>query len=230
MAAVLGRRFDFDTLLEVTGEPEAPLLDAVEAPRQAPPVARGGRGRRVRLQPRQGARGGLPRPRRRAAPAAAPARGRGAGAARRRPVAGHASSMSTNARPSSPSISSAPRSGPRRCTTWCARASVRRRCSRCAMRCTGSTVRPRCARRTRRPWTRRNAWACTPCAARRARRPGRPRARWPICAWWSTPRAPPATAPPRATRWCNWAWPTGAPMPTKRRRPAWPKRWPNRAR
>jgi len=30
-AAVLGRRFDFDTLLEVTREPEAPLLDAVEA-------------------------------------------------------------------------------------------------------------------------------------------------------------------------------------------------------
>ena len=31
IAAVLGRRFDFDTLLSVTGEPEAPLLDAVEA-------------------------------------------------------------------------------------------------------------------------------------------------------------------------------------------------------
>jgi tetratricopeptide (TPR) repeat protein/DNA-binding XRE family transcriptional regulator len=30
-AAVLGRRFDFDTLLEVTREPEASLLDAVEA-------------------------------------------------------------------------------------------------------------------------------------------------------------------------------------------------------
>ncbi|MDO8705860.1 MAG: AAA family ATPase [Sulfuricaulis sp.] len=30
-AAVLGRRFDFDTLLDVTREPEAPLLDAVEA-------------------------------------------------------------------------------------------------------------------------------------------------------------------------------------------------------
>ena len=30
-AAVLGRRFDFDTLLEVTREPEAALLDAVEA-------------------------------------------------------------------------------------------------------------------------------------------------------------------------------------------------------
>jgi tetratricopeptide (TPR) repeat protein/DNA-binding XRE family transcriptional regulator len=30
-AAVLGRRFDFDTLLEVTREPEAGLLDAVEA-------------------------------------------------------------------------------------------------------------------------------------------------------------------------------------------------------
>ncbi len=30
-AAVLGRRFDFDTLLEVTREPEAQLLDAVEA-------------------------------------------------------------------------------------------------------------------------------------------------------------------------------------------------------
>ena len=29
--AVLGRRFDFDTLLDVTGEPEAQLLDAVEA-------------------------------------------------------------------------------------------------------------------------------------------------------------------------------------------------------
>lgn len=29
-AAVLGRRFDFDTLLDVTGEPEGPLLDAVE--------------------------------------------------------------------------------------------------------------------------------------------------------------------------------------------------------
>ena len=29
-AAVLGRRFDFDTLLDVTGEPEAQLLDAVE--------------------------------------------------------------------------------------------------------------------------------------------------------------------------------------------------------
>jgi tetratricopeptide (TPR) repeat protein len=29
-AAVLGRRFDFDTLLDVTGEPEAALLDAVE--------------------------------------------------------------------------------------------------------------------------------------------------------------------------------------------------------
>jgi tetratricopeptide (TPR) repeat protein/transcriptional regulator with XRE-family HTH domain len=30
-AAVLGRRFDFDTLLDVTGEPEEQLLDAVEA-------------------------------------------------------------------------------------------------------------------------------------------------------------------------------------------------------
>ena len=30
-AAVLGRRFDFDTLLDVTSEPEAHLLDAVEA-------------------------------------------------------------------------------------------------------------------------------------------------------------------------------------------------------
>jgi tetratricopeptide (TPR) repeat protein len=30
-AAVLGRRFDFDTLLDVTREPEAPLLDSVEA-------------------------------------------------------------------------------------------------------------------------------------------------------------------------------------------------------
>lgn len=30
-AAVLGRRFDFDTLLDVTGEPEDQLLDAVEA-------------------------------------------------------------------------------------------------------------------------------------------------------------------------------------------------------
>ena len=30
-AAVLGRRFDFDTLLDVTGEPEKQLLDAVEA-------------------------------------------------------------------------------------------------------------------------------------------------------------------------------------------------------
>jgi len=30
-AAVLGRRFDFDTLLDVTGEPEAQLLDAAEA-------------------------------------------------------------------------------------------------------------------------------------------------------------------------------------------------------
>ena len=30
-AAVLGRRFDFDTLLDVTREPEAQLLDAVEA-------------------------------------------------------------------------------------------------------------------------------------------------------------------------------------------------------
>ncbi len=30
-AAVLGRRFDFDTLLEVTREPEEPLLDALEA-------------------------------------------------------------------------------------------------------------------------------------------------------------------------------------------------------
>lgn len=30
-AAVLGRRFDFDTLLDVTHEPETPLLDAVEA-------------------------------------------------------------------------------------------------------------------------------------------------------------------------------------------------------
>ncbi len=30
-AAVLGRRFDFDTLLDVTNEPEAQLLDAVEA-------------------------------------------------------------------------------------------------------------------------------------------------------------------------------------------------------
>lgn len=30
-AAVLGRRFDFDTLFDVTREPEAPLLDAVEA-------------------------------------------------------------------------------------------------------------------------------------------------------------------------------------------------------
>ncbi|GBL44807.1 adenylate cyclase [Sulfuriferula multivorans] len=30
-AAVLGRRFDFDTLLDVTREPETPLLDAVEA-------------------------------------------------------------------------------------------------------------------------------------------------------------------------------------------------------
>jgi tetratricopeptide (TPR) repeat protein/transcriptional regulator with XRE-family HTH domain len=30
-AAVLGRRFDFDTLLDVTGEPETQLLDAVEA-------------------------------------------------------------------------------------------------------------------------------------------------------------------------------------------------------
>ncbi|MCG6876516.1 MAG: AAA family ATPase, partial [Betaproteobacteria bacterium] len=30
-AAVLGRRFDFDTLLDVTGEPEGALLDAVEA-------------------------------------------------------------------------------------------------------------------------------------------------------------------------------------------------------
>jgi tetratricopeptide (TPR) repeat protein/transcriptional regulator with XRE-family HTH domain/Cdc6-like AAA superfamily ATPase len=29
-AAVIGRRFDFDTLLDVTGEPEAQLLDAVE--------------------------------------------------------------------------------------------------------------------------------------------------------------------------------------------------------
>ena len=31
IAAVLGRRFDFDTLLDVTGQAEAPLLDAVEA-------------------------------------------------------------------------------------------------------------------------------------------------------------------------------------------------------
>lgn len=30
IAAVLGRRFDFDTLLDMTGEPEAQLLDAVE--------------------------------------------------------------------------------------------------------------------------------------------------------------------------------------------------------
>ena len=30
-AAILGRRFDFDTLLDVTGEPEARLLDTVEA-------------------------------------------------------------------------------------------------------------------------------------------------------------------------------------------------------
>lgn len=30
-AAVIGRRFDFDTLLDVTHEPETPLLDAVEA-------------------------------------------------------------------------------------------------------------------------------------------------------------------------------------------------------
>lgn len=30
-AAVLGRRFDFDTLLDVTGEPEEPMLDAVQA-------------------------------------------------------------------------------------------------------------------------------------------------------------------------------------------------------
>ena len=31
ISAVLGRRFDFDTLLNVTGEPEAQLIDAVEA-------------------------------------------------------------------------------------------------------------------------------------------------------------------------------------------------------
>ena len=45
MAAVFGRRFDFDTLLGATREPELQLLDAVEIAREAPPVARGKRWR-----------------------------------------------------------------------------------------------------------------------------------------------------------------------------------------
>src|SRR6185295_3386200 len=51
-------------------------------PRQAAPVARGARGRLLRFQPRQGARGGVPGDRRRAPGHAAPRRRRGARAAR----------------------------------------------------------------------------------------------------------------------------------------------------
>ncbi len=83
-AAVLGRRFDFDTLLDVTREPEDAAARRGGGAGQAPFAARGTRGRRIRLQPRQGARGGLSRHRRGAAQTAASVGGGSPGTPRRR--------------------------------------------------------------------------------------------------------------------------------------------------
>ena len=84
VAAVLGRRFDFETLLAVTREPEERLLRCAGGAGETPAAARGSRGRVLRFQPRQGARGGLPRDRRRAAHALHRAVGRSARAPRAR--------------------------------------------------------------------------------------------------------------------------------------------------
>ena len=209
-AAVLGRRFDFDTLLDVTREPEEQLLDAVEAlvkRRLLREEAEGGvydfshdKVREVVYRDIGGARRRLLH---QSVAEALERRGEGEAHERDAQLAEHYERAHVWSKALRYLVLAGERSqalfAMRDALHWLDRAVALCR------------VAPGVAGRAR------SASRSTSGAARRARRPGRRRARSPTFAASSMRRAPAASAKRRATRWSSWAWPTGAPTPTRRR-------------
>ncbi len=208
-AAVLGRRFDFDTLLDVTGEREEPLLAALETlvkRRLLREEAEGGvydfshdKVREVVYRDigEHGAGASIdPSPRRSsAAPTANP----------------------MNSTHNSPNITNAPTCGRKRCAICFSPPNTRRGCLLCAMPYTGSIARSRFPSPSHGQSAQAAAWRSTHSAERHAHKRGRHKARSTIFGASSMRPGPAANGKRRATPWFNWVCLIGARTPMKMR-------------